>query len=75
MTQVSVIVSVCCSPSLHLLIKLQSFYEKSLSRYVLHIKQFESNRCVVPRVVVEGQRVLLFVIRESITVLFGQQIN
>lgn len=31
--------------------------------------------CVAPYMVVEGQRVLLFAIRESITVLFGQQIN
>lgn len=31
--------------------------------------------CAVPCMVVEGQHVLLFVIRESITVLFGQQIN
>lgn len=30
---------------------------------------------VAPYLVVEGQHVLLFVIRESITVLFGQQLN
>lgn len=30
---------------------------------------------VAPYLAVEGQHVLLFVIRESITVLFGQQLN